>query len=192
MICVILNFIIRREHIWYTFFKNSFLILISLFTIMSAFQKFRETNAKSARFESFFILSAYFFAVYPKFPQDFTVRSSPIDNNVCITLNETRDQHWGTRYICYKPTIKKMNVTWSRVGRIRGLECVNTRMPFERAARYWYRTYLCVPSKEMFKFYWSIYGRMRNRACLKIRDNRRGGYYLCALKKHREIGEYTK
>lgn len=132
----------------------------------------------------------FFFAEIPVFPDDFSLRSASSASLSCITIDQPRDTEWGTKYLCYKPALRKLTMTWSRNGAIIGQNCINTRMPYERAASQWKKSFLCVPRDSLLKLSWSISGPLQGEHCLEIRKTRRNsrGYHLCGASKYEKIG----
>lgn len=135
-------------------------------------------------------LILFFFAEIPVFPDHFSLRSTSSASLSCIAMDQSRDAEWGTRYLCYKPALKKLTITWSRNGEITGQNCVNTRMHYERTAAVWKNSFLCVPRDSLLQLSWSISGPLRGKQCLEIRktQSNRKGYFLCGTSKYKKIG----
>ena len=126
----------------------------------------------------------------PVFPDHFSIGSAR-PNLECNAINQSRDAEWGTRFLCYKPTLQRLNITWSQNGPITGLDCINTVMPFENAAELWNTSYLCVSRNSLLKFRWSVSRPIRGLGCLEVRERKRTrkGYFLCGVPRHKKIGK---
>lgn len=137
----------------------------------------------------FFFL--FFFAEIPVFPGHFSLRSVSSTSLTCVAMDQSRDTEWKIKYLCYKPALKKLTITWSRNGTIVGQDCTNTRMPYERTSALWENSFLCVPHDSLLKLSWSVSGPIQGKECLEMRTtgrNRRG-YFLCGTSKFKKIGE---
>ena len=134
-----------------------------------------------------------FFAEFPLFPDHFSLRSQSSASLNCIAIDQPRDTEWRVKYLCYKPALKKLTITWSSNGTIVGQHCINTRMPYERAAAVWKNGFLCVPRDSLLNLSWSVSGRIQGKECLEVRRTRKNtrGYFLCGTSKFKKIGELS-
>lgn len=132
-----------------------------------------------------------FFAEIPVFPDHFSLRSETSTSLICVAIDQPHDTEWSVKYLCYKPALKKLTITWSPNGTIVGQHCINTRMPYERAAAVWENSFLCVPHDSLLKFSWSVSGQVPGKECLEVRRTTRNtrGYFLCGTSKFKKIGE---
>ena len=129
----------------------------------------------------------------PVFPEQFSIRDTSSAHLNCIALDQPGDREWRTKYLCYKPALKRLTITWSRNGEITNQDCVNTRMPHVRSSRLWEKSYLCLPRNSLLKLSWSTDGPLKGKGCLEVR--RKGingeGYFLCGTSKYKKIGVYS-
>jgi len=125
----------------------------------------------------------------PVFPDHFSLRSETSTSLICVAIDQPRDTEWRVKYLCYKPALKKLTITWSPNGTIVGQHCINTRMPYERAAAVWENSFLCVPHDSLLKFSWSVSGQVPGKECLEVRRTTRNtrGYFLCGTSKFKKI-----
>ena len=132
-----------------------------------------------------------FFAEIPVFPDHFSLRSESSTSLSCVAIDQSRDTEWRIKYLCSKPALKKLTITWSPNGEIVGQHCTNTRMPHERAAAVWENSFLCVPHDSLLKLNWSVSGPIPGKECLEVRrtSRNRRGYFLCGTSKFKKIGE---
>jgi len=133
-----------------------------------------------------------FFAEFPVFPHHFSIRTTSPPFLHCIAINQPRDRDWGSKYLCYKPALKKLNITWSPKGKVIGQDCLNTAMPYEPSARLWANSFLCISRDSLLKLSWSLSGPLNGQECLLVREPTRGygkGYFLCARTKYKKIGK---
>jgi len=92
----------------------------------------------------------------PLFPKHFSLRSTSSPYLNCIAMNQSQDTEWGVKYLCYRASMKKLHLSWSSNGPIRGQDCINTAMPYERTARLWNNSFLCLPRYRLLKLRWSV------------------------------------
>lgn len=123
----------------------------------------------------------------PIFPDHFSIQSTSPPFLNCIAIRQLRDTEWGTKYLCYKSALKKCNITWSPDGPVEGQECINTVMPYERSAKFWANSFLCMPRDSVLKLSWSISRPLNELKCLVMRKGRQT-YFLCGKFKHRKMG----
>ncbi|XP_058959559.2 uncharacterized protein [Pocillopora verrucosa] len=131
----------------------------------------------------------------PVFPEQFSIRDTSSAHLNCIALDQPGDREWRTKYLCYKPALKRLTITWSRNGEITNQDCVNTRMPHVRSSRLWEKSYLCLPRNSLLKLSWSTDGPLKGKGCLEVR--RKGingeGYFLCGTSKYKKIdGDWSR
>lgn len=133
---------------------------------------------------------------FPVFPHHFSIRTTSPPFLHCIAINQPRDRDWGSKYLCYKPALKKLNITWSPKGKVIGQDCLNTAMPYEPSARLWANSFLCISRDSLLKLSWSLSGPLNGQECLLVREPTRGygkGYFLCARTKYKKIdGGWSK
>ena len=131
------------------------------------------------------------FADIPIFPDHFSIQSTSSPFLNCIAIDQSRDKEWRTKYFCYKPALKRLDITWSPNGPIIGQDCINTVMPYERAADLWAHSFLCIPRDSVLKLSWSISGPLKGQKCLVMREGkqRRKSYFLCGKSKYKRIGK---
>jgi len=125
----------------------------------------------------------------PIFPDHFSLRFESSTSLSCVAIDQPRDREWRKKYLCHKPSLKKLTITWSRKGTIVGQQCTNTPMPYESAAAVWQNSFICIPRDSFLKLSWSVSGQMQGKECLEMRRTRGNirGYFLCGTSKFQKI-----
>lgn len=87
--------------------------------------------------------------------------------------------------------MKKLHLSWSSNGPIRGQDCINTAMPYERTAKLWNNSFLCLPRDSLLKLRWSVSGELKGWGCLFMRNGQhaRTRYLLCGKTKYEKSGK---
>lgn len=132
---------------------------------------------------------------FPIFPDHFSILSTSPPFYNCIKIDQPRDLQWETKFLCYKPALKTLTIIWSNDGPITGQECINTAMPYERGARFWANSFLCLPRQSVLRLTWSISRPLNGQKCLVIREGKltRRRYFLCGKMKYEKIdGNWSK
>lgn len=122
----------------------------------------------------------------PLFPKHFSLRSTSSPYLNCIAMNQSQDTEWGVKYLCYRTSMKKLHLSWSSNGPIGGQDCINTAMPYERTAKLWNNSFLCLPRDSLLKLRWSVSGELKGWGCLFMRNGQhaRTRYLLCGKTKY--------
>lgn len=133
----------------------------------------------------------FLFADIPIFPDHFSIQSTSLPFFNCIAIDQSRDTEWRTKYLCYKPALKRLNITWSPNGAIIGQDCINTVMPYESTAELWARSFLCMPRDSVLILSWSISSPLNGQKCLVMREGKRSrkSYFLCGKSRYKKIGK---
>ena len=133
----------------------------------------------------------FLFTEFPIFPDHFSILSTSPPFYNCIKIDQPRDLQWETKFLCYKPALKTLTIIWSNDGPITGQECINTAMPYERGARFWTNSFLCLPRQSVLRLTWSISRPLNGQKCLVIREGKltRRRYFLCGKMKYEKIGK---
>lgn len=124
----------------------------------------------------------------PLFPKHFSLRSTSSPYLNCIAMNQSQDTEWGVKYLCYRTSMKKLHLSWSSNGSIGGQDCINTAMPYERTAKLWNNSFLCLPRDSLLKLRWSVSGELKGWGCLFMRNGQlaRTRYLLCGKTKYQK------
>ena len=127
----------------------------------------------------------------PLFPKHFSLRSTSSPYLNCIAMNQSQDTEWGVKYLCYRTSMKKLHLSWSSNGPIGGQDCINTAMPYERTAKLWNNSFLCLPRDSLLKLRWSVSGELKGWGCLFMRNGQhaRTRYLLCGKTKYEKSGK---
>lgn len=127
----------------------------------------------------------------PLFPKHFSLRSTSSPYLNCIAMNQSQDTEWGVKYLCYRTSMKKLHLSWSSNGPIGGQDCINTAMPYERTAKLWNNSFLCLPRDSLLKLRWSVSGELKGWGCLFMRNGQhaRTRYLLCGKTKYQKNGK---
>lgn len=106
-------------------------------------------------------------------------------------MNQSQDTEWGVKYLCYRTSMKKLHLSWSSNGPIGGQDCINTAMPYERTAKLWNNSFLCLPRDSLLKLRWSVSGELKGWGCLFMRNGQhaRTRYLLCGKTKYEKSGK---
>ena len=106
-------------------------------------------------------------------------------------MNQSQDTEWGVKYLCYRTSMKKLHLSWSSNGPIGGQDCINTAMPYQRTAKLWNNSFLCLPRDSLLKLRWSVSGELKGWGCLFMRNGQhaRTRYLLCGKTKYEKSGK---